>query len=50
MHEEGYEGVLTKAIGIDKDVEPYYFENIVNKKDKILLCSDGLYTILDEEK
>ena len=49
MEEEGYEGVLTKAIGIDKDVEPYYFENIINKKDKILLCSDGLYTVLDED-
>ena len=49
MEEEGYKGVLTKAIGIEEEVEPYYFENIVNKKDKILLCSDGLYTILDEE-
>ena len=49
MEEEGYEGVLTKAIGIDKEVEPYYFENIINKKDSILLCSDGLYTVLDKE-
>ena len=49
LKEEGYEGVLTKAIGIDKEVEPYYFENIINKKDKVLLCSDGLYTVLDEE-
>ncbi len=49
MEEEGYEGVLTKAMGIDKEVEPYYFENIINKKDKILLCSDGLYTVLDKD-
>ncbi len=49
MEEEGYEGVLTKAIGIDREVEPYYFENIVEKNDKILLCSDGLYTVVNEE-
>ncbi len=50
MEEEGYNGVLTQAIGIDREVEPYYFENIINEKDKILLCSDGLYTIVDDEK
>ena len=49
MEEEGYEGVLTQAIGIDKEVEPYYFENLVEKNDKILLCSDGLYTVVNEE-
>jgi len=49
MDEEGYENVLTQAIGIDKEVEPFYFENIIEKDDKILLCSDGLYNVLDEE-
>lgn len=48
MKEQGYEGVLTQAIGIDKEVSPYYFENIVNEKDKVLLCSDGLYTVMSE--
>jgi len=47
MDEEGYENVLTQAIGIEKEVEPYYFENIVQKNDKILLCSDGLYNIMN---
>ena len=50
MEEDGYDGVLTQAIGIEKEVSPYYFENIINAKDKILLCSDGLYTIIDDEK
>jgi len=50
MEEEGYEGVLTQAVGIDKSVFPHYFENIVNEKDKILLCSDGLYTIMSDNK
>jgi len=44
------EHVLTSAIGLGKDVDIYYFENIVREKDKILLCSDGLYHILKEEE
>ncbi len=50
MNEKGYEHVLTQAIGMSEDVKPYYFENFVKKDDKILLCSDGLYNILNEEE
>ena len=50
MEESGYENVLTQAIGIEKDVAPYYFENIIQKDDKILLCSDGLYNIMSENR
>ncbi|MBU1657706.1 protein kinase [bacterium] len=50
MNEAGYENVLTQAIGISKDVEPYYFENIVRQDDKILLCSDGLYNIMSDNR
>jgi len=50
MDEDGYDGVLTQAIGIDKSVSAYYFENIINIEDKILLCSDGLYTVIDDTK
>jgi len=49
MEEEGYEGVLTQAIGIAEKVDPYYFENIISPKDQLLLCSDGLYTVIEEE-
>lgn len=49
MQESGYENVLTQAIGIEQDVKPYYFENILQKDDKILLCSDGLYNVMSEE-
>ncbi len=49
MDEEEYDGVLTQAIGIAESVSPYYFENIINPKDKILLCSDGLYTIMNDD-
>ena len=50
MDEEGYENVLTQAIGISPEIDPYYFENIVQEGDKILLCSDGLYNVLEEEQ
>lgn len=50
MEESGYENVLTQAIGIDKNVEPYYFENIIQKSDKVLLCSDGLYNLMSENR
>ncbi|MCF6244903.1 MAG: protein phosphatase 2C domain-containing protein [Sulfurovum sp.] len=49
MDEEGMENVLTSAIGLQEDVEPYYFENNLQSKDRILLCSDGLYNELDNE-
>jgi len=49
MDEEGYENVLTQAIGIQENVDPYYFENIIQKNDNILLCSDGLYNIMSEK-
>ena len=49
MDEEGYENVLTQAIGIESTVEPYYFENIIQRNDRLLLCSDGLYNVLDDE-
>jgi len=49
MSEDGYENVLTQAIGISAEVSSYYFENLVQKDDKILLCSDGLYNVLDHE-
>ncbi len=48
MDEPGFEDVLTQAIGINEHVEPYYFENIIQNGDKVLLCSDGLYNVLSE--
>jgi serine/threonine protein phosphatase PrpC len=50
MDESGYENVLTQAIGITNEVEPYYFENTIQKDDQILLCSDGLYSIMSENR
>ena len=47
-NEEGMDNVLTEAIGIDNNVEIFYFENNIKKNDKILLCSDGLYSLMSE--
>jgi len=41
--------ILTQAIGAQNSVEPFYFENILEQNDKILLCSDGLYNTLSYE-
>jgi len=49
MQEKGYENVLTNAIGLSNDVEIYYFENNLQKDDYVLLCSDGLYTLMQDE-
>ena len=50
MNEKGFEHVLTQALGISENTDAYYFENIVKKGDKILLCSDGLYNTLSIEE
>lgn len=50
MEEKGMENVLTSAMGLEESVEPYYFENNLQAKDQILLCSDGLYHELKQEE
>ncbi len=50
VDEEGMEGVLESAMGLEEEVEPYYFENNLQAKDQILLCSDGLYTELSQDE
>ncbi len=42
--------ILTQAIGMEQRVSPYMFENFIRPGDIILLCSDGLSTLLDEEE
>lgn len=50
MKEEWMSGVLTQAIGIDEDVTIFYFENNLFAEDRVLLCSDGLYTEMSEDE
>ncbi|QOR62574.1 protein kinase domain-containing protein [Sulfurovum sp. ST-21] len=50
MDEEGMENVLTSAIGLEEQVEAYYFENNLRAGDRILLCTDGLYNELTDRE
>ncbi len=45
-NEDGMENVLSNAVGISENIEIFYFENNIQKDDKILLCSDGLYSLM----
>jgi serine/threonine protein kinase len=42
--------ILTAAIGLQKSVTPYYFENNLQIGDKIMLCSDGVYNELTKKE
>jgi len=50
MSEENMEHILTAAIGLEESVTPFYFENNLDRDDKILLCSDGLYNDLTKQE
>ena len=40
---------LTKAIGVEKNIEIYYKSFKISTEDVILMCTDGLYNYLDEK-
>ena len=48
-NEDGMPNVLSNAIGISPEVQIHYFENNIEKEDKILLCSDGLYSLMSND-
>ncbi len=48
--EPGMEHVLTAAIGMAEETDIHYFENIIREKDRILLCSDGLYNVIESDE
>lgn len=42
--------IITRALGANKDVNVDFFEIEVDKDDKILLCSDGLTNMVEEQE
>ncbi|MBP5405862.1 protein phosphatase 2C domain-containing protein [bacterium] len=49
MFDEKFNGILTKAVGIQEYVEPEKLTFAVLPEDKYILCSDGLYNGLAED-
>ncbi|SPE50272.1 Protein serine/threonine phosphatase [Verrucomicrobia bacterium] len=47
--DEGFNHVLRKAIGLAPEVEPHWFEAELKDGDVALLCSDGVYNVLDDD-
>lgn len=42
--------IITKAVGIVAKVEPDFYEYSLEPKDRVLLCSDGLYDLVPEKE
>ena len=42
--------ILTQAIGMEKEVGAYFFENFIKVRDKILICSDGLTAVFNNNE
>lgn len=42
--------IITKAVGVDEEVKPDFFMVNMAKNSRLLLCSDGLTNMVDDEK
>jgi len=50
MDEENMSHVLTQACGLTDHVEPVITENELELGDRIILCSDGVYNLISDQK
>ena len=50
MNQPGMEHVLTQALGAQETVEPFFFTETLLPGDRLVLCSDGLTTVLNAEE
>lgn len=46
LDEQGMQHVVTRAIGLEASIDPHSFEAEIEQGDVILLCSDGISTVL----
>ncbi len=44
------QSAITRAIGIDDDVQPDFYAETVEAGDEVLLCSDGLMRHMKDEE
>jgi protein phosphatase len=45
-----YQAAITRAVGIDEDVQPDFYAETVEAGDALLLCSDGLMRHMRDEE
>lgn len=50
IRSSSYNHILTRALGVDEDVQIDIFEEQLESGDYILICSDGLSDMLDENE
>ena len=50
LAQPGLDHVLTRAVGLEAEIDPYFFEIDLSDGDLVLLCSDGVTTALTEER
>lgn len=48
--DHGMHGYLTQALGLDRDVEPDVAEVLCEPGSRLLLCTDGLTNMVDDDK
>lgn len=41
---------LTKAVGVDPQLTPFFRQQLLSEGDLLLLCSDGLYGMMDRDR
>ncbi|MEO7598786.1 MAG: protein phosphatase 2C domain-containing protein [Opitutus sp.] len=47
---DGLDHVLTRAVGLESQIDPHCFETTVERGDVVLLCSDGVSTVLPTDR
>jgi serine/threonine protein phosphatase PrpC len=50
LTEQGLAGGLSRAVGMEETVEPFAFETEASAGDLLVLCSDGVSDLLDEQE
>ncbi len=49
LAEDGLGHVLTRAVGLEAKIEPHCFESAIERGDIVLLCSDGVSSVVPVE-
>jgi serine/threonine protein phosphatase PrpC len=50
LTEPGFDHVLTRAVGLEADIAPFFFETELDDGDLVLLCSDGVTAALSDDR